>query len=172
MAQRAPQQCVGCSRAPGAVRTAPACLQHVAQLRAEPARWMQRSCATPSQRATGAVPPAYIAPARRIVQHPPAAAWPGMRGTSSLHASASDVHAFTDGGSDSSSGDGSSGADEGVPQTQQPADAEHSAAPAAGEEISSQEAQRRLKRAADLLGMVHLMAPSDPETFNRALVLW
>ncbi len=43
---------------------------------------------------------------------------------------------------------------------------------AASDEVSPAEGQRRLKRAADLLSMVHIMAPSDPATFNRALTIW
>lgn len=42
----------------------------------------------------------------------------------------------------------------------------------AAEAVSPEEGQRRLKRAADLLRMVHIMAPSDPASFNRALILW
>lgn len=95
-------------------------------------------------------------------------------------AAASDAQAlFADDGSSSSD---SSGGDGDMRQqhaqqtdTLDPAAAERTlqeSAAAAAQVVSPEAARRRLKRAADLLQMVHLMAPSSPDTFNRALVIW
>lgn len=39
-------------------------------------------------------------------------------------------------------------------------------------ELSEPEMRVRLKRAGDLLRMVHVMAPADPGDYNRALIIW
>lgn len=39
-------------------------------------------------------------------------------------------------------------------------------------ELSEPEVRLRLKRAGDLLRMVHVMAPADPGDYNRALIIW
>lgn len=111
--------------------------------------------------------------ARRIrspAQRPRAAALHDDRRVHRFPAAAAlDAQAFTDGAGDpgaSSSSGGSSGDDD---MGSTAAAQEHNAA---AEDVSLQEAQRRLKRAADLLRMVHLMAPSEPDSFNAALVIW
>lgn len=43
---------------------------------------------------------------------------------------------------------------------------------AAKDAVSPMQGQRHLKRAADLLRVVHLTVPNDSATFNRALAIW
>lgn len=44
--------------------------------------------------------------------------------------------------------------------------------PGSGDDLSAAEGEARVKRAGDLLRMVHAMAPADPSDFNRALIIW
>lgn len=39
-------------------------------------------------------------------------------------------------------------------------------------ELSDAESEACVKRAGDLLRMVHKMAPADPSDYNRALIIW
>jgi hypothetical protein len=92
------------------------------------------------------------------------------------HAAASDSQAIssTDAGSPSHSSDSStSGVNDFTPSPPMPtADPNQQPPSATSPDISPQEAQRRLERAASLLQMIHMMVPGDPDTFNPALALW
>jgi hypothetical protein len=91
-------------------------------------------------------------------------------------AAASDAQAITSGDT-GIPGLGSDGNINGVnedalPPPMPPADPNQQPPPATSPDLSPQEAQRRLERAANLLKMIHMMVPGDPDTFNPALALW
>ena len=98
-------------------------------------------------------------------RHPP---WP--------NAAASDAQAITSGDT-GSPGLGSDGKIRGVNENapsppMPPADPNQQPPSATSPGISPQEAQQRLERAANLLKMIHMMVPGDPDTFNPALAIW
>lgn len=92
------------------------------------------------------------------------------------NAAASDAQAITSGdaGSPSHSSDGSiSGVNDFAPSpAMPPADPNQQPPSATPPHISPQEAQQQLERAANLLKMIHMMVPGDPDTFNPALAIW
>ena len=79
-----------------------------------------------------------------------------------------------DAGSPSHSSDSNlSGGDNFAPSPPIPlADPNQQPPSAPAPDISPQEAQQRLERAANLLKMIHMMVPGDPDTFNPALAIW